>query len=614
MTLLWDYLKQYKKLLAGALLLATVNQFFSLLDPQIFRLLIDNYATKFSEHTQDEFLRGVLLLLGGTISVAMISRIAKNFQDYYVNVITQRLGTQMYAHSVEHSFSLPYAVFEDQRSGEHLQKLQKARTDAQKLITTAVNVIFLSGIGIVFVLIYAFYVHWMIGLMYALIIPIMAVTIIRLTRSIRDAQAVIVREMADLSGSTTETLRNVELVKSLGLENQEITRLNNANEKILGFELKKIKLIRKMSFIQGTLINAIRSGLMLLMLWLIFQGDITLGEFFSLLFYSFFIFNPLSEFGTFGTQLQEAKASMEQLGEALKMKPEEKPRDAVQLEGLKEIEFKNVFFSYSENSKSVILERAERAIGSSSANISRDSIASLQNDGKTVHALNGASLSIKAGETVAFVGPSGSGKTTLVKMIVGLYKPTGGNLTFNGTDVAKVDLEHLRQKVGLVAQETQLFAGTIRENLIFVRPHASDDECLAALRAAAADSLLKRANDGLDTKIGEGGLKLSGGERQRLAIARALLREPELLIFDEATSSLDSITEQAITETIQRVEQDHPDLIRILVAHRLSTIAHADTIYVLEKGSICEHGSHKELLAKKGLYAALWRQQSATGE
>ncbi len=580
MKLILSYLKKHRKMLSGALVLAAINQVFSLLDPQIFRLIIDQYASRASQLTHQDFLKGVGLLLLASIGVALVSRIAKNFQDYYVNVIVQRIGTALYARGVEHAFSLPFQVFEDRRSGEILLKLQKARADNQTLITSLINIGFFSLVGIVFVLVYASMVHWAVGLVYFLLIPIVGVTAFVITRKIKDAQRQIVVQTAELAGSTTETIRNVELVKSLGLEQQEIDRLNVVNEKILELELHKVRLVRMYSFIQGTTINTLRSGLLLLMMWLISQGDITLGQFFSLYIYSFFIFNPLSELGNLATQYQEAMASNQQLEELFSTPPAPKPTDPAEIDEVKMIEFKNLQFSYDVEGKET---------------------------------LKNINLTIKDGETIAFVGPSGSGKSTLVKLLVGLYAPTKGQLLFNGTDSLKVDFDALRKKFGFVSQETQLFAGTIRENLLFVRPQATDEECLKALELAAAKSILDRAGQGLNTKIGEGGVKLSGGERQRLAIARALLRRPEIIVFDEATSSLDSITEQSITETIQDIEKKHSNVMTILIAHRLSTIAHAQTIYVMEKGSIVESGSHDELLKKSGLYAALWRQQIAAG-
>lgn len=579
MRLLWNYLKNYKALLSGALVLATVNQVFSLLDPQIFRILIDRYANRFSELTATEYVQGVLLLLLGIMGVALVSRTAKTFQDYYINVITQRLGAKLYNDSVTHSFSLPYAVFEDQRSGEFLSKLQDARKDSQRLIQQVINIAFLTLVGVIFVLIYAYIVHWQIGLTLTVMIPVLGYITFRLTRKIKEAQKEIIAETQALAGSTTETLRNVELVKSLGLEGQEINRLNNTNDKILKLELKKVRIVRTYSFLQGTLINGFRSALIFLLLWLIFSNEVSLGQFFSLLFYSFFVFGPLAELGNVATTYQEAKASLAKLEEVLEKDKEPIPENAVRLDRINKIKFNNVSFGYQTGNE---------------------------------EAISNLSLEISRGKTVAFVGPSGSGKSTTIKLIVGLYKATTGQIIYNDTPAEEMDFIALRNRIGLVAQETQLFAGTIRENLLFVRPEATDQECIDALKSASADSLLSRSQQGLNTIIGEGGLKLSGGEKQRLAIARALLRSPDILIFDEATSSLDSITEESITDTIKEIEKTHPDLIKILIAHRLSTVIHADTIYVLEKGSLVEQGTHDELLNKNGLYSALWRQQIAS--
>jgi ATP-binding cassette subfamily B protein len=581
MQLLFRYLSLHRRTLVLALVLATVNQVFSLMDPQIFRLIVDQYAMHVDVLPQGEFISGVLVLLLASMGVALASRIAKNFQDYFVNVMTQRIGAGIYGESIAHAFSLPYGVFEDQRSGEILQKLQKARADTQVFVTNAINIAFLSLLGIGLVLVYAAFVHWSIALSFMLMFPIVGGIMVWTSRRIKAAQAKIVKQSAELAGSTTETLRNVELVKSLGLEAQESERLNDVNVKILGLELAKVKTVRLLNFIQGTTINTVRTAIMFLMLWLMSTNAITLGEFFSLLFYSFAIFNPLYEFGQVTTSYQEARASMEQVERLLAVRPEPKPAHAENIGRLTDVAFAKVDFSYAESSEPAVRDITLRA---------------------------------KAGESIAFVGPSGSGKTTLVKLLVGLYRPIAGQVLVNGVPGDRIDYETFRSHIGYVSQETQLFAGTIRENLLFVRPNASDKECLTALGQAAALSIIERGEKGLDTKIGEGGIKISGGERQRLAIARALLRDPELIIFDEATSSLDSLTERAITETIRSIAKSRQNLMSVSVAHRLSTVAHADRIYVLAKGTIVEEGGHKALLARQGLYAALWKEQSAAGD
>jgi ATP-binding cassette subfamily B protein len=195
-----------------------------------------------------------------------------------------------------------------------------------------------------------------------------------------------------------------------------------------------------------------------------------------------------------------------------------------------------------------------------------------------------------------------------VKLLVGLYTPNSGTIFINNVPAAEIRYNDLRRQIGFVTQETQLFFGTIRDNLLFVKQDATDEEMLHALHQASCDNIINRSGKGLDKLLGEGGVKLSGGEKQRVAIARALLRHPRLLIFDEASSALDSLTEEKVTETIREISKQR-DPITILIAHRLATILHADVIYVLEKGKIVESGSHIDLIAKRGLYYAMWRQQ-----
>jgi len=575
MKLLLDYLKNYKSLIFLALLLAAVNQIFSLLDPWIFRKIIDTYVTRYQEYTTEEFFKGAGLLILAAMGVAMVSRIAKNFQDYYVNVITQRLGAKIYSDGLAHSLELPYSVFEDQRSGETLGILQKVRTDSEKLITALINIVFTSLVGVTFVFIYAINIHWSIAVVYISVIPVLGVISSVLSKKIKVVQKAIVSETTALAGSTTESLRNIELVKSLGLSSQEIKRLNNTTDKILKLELKKVKYVRSLSFIQGTLVNLLRNMILLLMLYLIFAGRISVGEFFSLFIYSFFIFGPLQELGNIINIYRETEVSLENFKAILSTPKEKKPANPTVLGRINKLKFDTVSFKHQSSNR---------------------------------NALENISFETEKGQTIAFVGPSGSGKTTLVKLLVGLYRPGTGQVLYNDVSSTNIDLDELREKIGFVTQDTQLFSGSIRENLLFVRPDASDEDCMLVLQKAACQNLLSRADKGLDTIIGEGGVKVSGGEKQRLSIARALLRDPNILVFDEATSSLDSLTEEEITETIRDVSvvSDH---ITILIAHRLSTIMHADKIFVLEKGHIIEAGKHDELLAEKGLYYAMWRQQ-----
>lgn len=575
MNILYSYLKNYYPLVILALVLAAINQSFSMMDPYILGKIIDNYALKFATYTNEQFFKGVGLLLLASMGVAMVSRIAKNFQDYTVNVIVQRLGAKMYTDGIRHSLELPYEEFEDQRSGETLGILQKVRTDVERLLNAFINVLFTSVIGVIFVTIYAFSVSWIVAPVYFSMIPIIAIISSVLSKKIKKIQKVIVGETTALAGSTTESLRNIELVKSLGLSQQEIGRLNNTTIKILGLELKKVRYIRSLSFVQGTIVNFLRTTILGLMMYLIFRQDIQPGQFVSLFIYSFFIFGPLQELGNIINVYREAEVSLGNFKKIMDKEPEPKPIHPVMIERINSLSFDHVSFKH----------------------------ATASND-----ALNDISFKVNLGDTLAFVGPSGSGKTTLVKLLVGLYRPRTGTIYYNKTEGNKINFDDLRSQIGFVTQDSQLFSGTIRENLLFVNPMATDNECIDVLEKAASHSLLKRADKGLDTVIGEGGMKISGGEKQRLSIARSLLRKPTLMVFDEATSSLDSLTEEEITSTVRSISSKRQH-ITVLIAHRLSTIMHADTIFVLEHGQIIESGKHTELLELKGLYYAMWRQQ-----
>ena len=581
MKILIQYIKPFKTLVILAFILAAINQTFSLFDPMIFGKLIDEFAKSplldksGAARSQSQFLTGVSTMLLLLVGTAMVSRIAKAFQDYIVNVIIQKFGAALFTDGLKHSMQLPYQAFEDQRSGETLSILTKARADCEKFISYVINVVFGIVVSVVFVSIYATRLHWSIVPIYIGGASMIAYVTNLLSKKIKVIQKNIVKETTSLAGTTTESLRNIELVKSLGLTTQEINRLNNNTYKILALELKKVKNIRSLSFIQGTMVNALRQVITFTLMWLIFKEILTVGQLISLQFYSFFIFGPLQEIGSIILSYRETEASLNNFDALMKKPIDTPPANPIAIGEIEQLAFKQVGFQHQ------------------TANFK---------------AIDQISFEAKKGETIAFVGPSGAGKSTLVKLLVGLYEPQEGEILMNGVNTAQIDMSALRNQISFVTQDTQLFAGTIKENLAFVAPTATEEDMLLALTKASCANILDKGGNGLATVIGEGGLKLSGGEKQRLSIARALLRHPHLLIFDEATSSLDSLTEESITDTIRDLSKER-EQITIMIAHRLSTIIHATRIYVLEKGKVIESGNHQSLLEEKGLYYAMWRQQ-----
>lgn len=594
MKILLHYLKPLKWLVVLTLLLAAVNISFSLIDPILLGKLVNlagDFKAKPDQFSHSQFfwsyeniLRdskpylqlGVFYILLFSISVAMVSRIAKAFQDYFLNLVIQKFGAKVFTDGLQQALKLPYQEFEDQRSGETLSVLTKVRADVEKFMINFINILFGIIIGVVFVFVYAaIFINWRIPIAYLVGIGVLTFITNKLSKKIKLIQKIIVGETTALAGSTTESLRNIELVKSLGLTNQEVSRLNKNTYKILGLELKKVKSIRSISFIQGTMVNTLRQFILFILMWLIFRHEMDAGQLVTMQIFSFFVFGPLQEIGNILLSYREAEASLNNFDLLMKKAPEMEPTNPKKLGAVEKLSFKEVTFKH----KSAIHK-----------------------------AIDGISFDANIGETIAFVGPSGSGKSTLMKLLVGLYRPEQGNIFYNGLDETEIHFDDLRNQIGFVTQETNLFSGSIKENLLFVNPTASEVDINDALKKAACSNLLERAEKGLDTMIGEGGLKLSGGEKQRISIARALLRMPKILIFDEATSALDSLTEEEITNTIIDISKAK-DQITILIAHRLSTIMHADRIYVLEKGEVVETGNHQQLVDEKGLYYAMWRQQ-----
>ena len=574
--------------------MAGINTGFSLADPILFGKLVNLAADHFSGVdglSNDQFFwtfhkitrkdvpyweLGVFVIIIFSISVAMISRIAKAFQDYFLNVIIQKFGADVFTDGLKKAMKLPYQDFEDQISGETLSILTKVRSDTERFMISFINVLFGVFVGIVFVFVYAaLFIHWLVPVAYLVGIFMLSFITGKLSKKIKVIQKNIVNQTTALAGSTTESLRNIELVKSLGLTTQEVDRLNKNTYKILALELTKVKRIRSISFVQGTLVNTLRQVILFILMWLIFRHQMDAGQLVTMQIFSFFVFGPLQEIGNIILSYREAEASLQNFDRLMKKEPEPEAAHPQQLGEIKELEFLNVAFQHK--------TAAQKAI---------DNI----------------SFKVSIGETIAFVGPSGSGKSTLMKLLVGLYRPQQGKILYNGLDETVIRFDDLRNQIGFVTQDTNLFNGTIKDNLLFVKPGASEADLNEALEKAACTNLMARAEKGLETMIGEGGLKLSGGEKQRLSIARALLRKPRVLLFDEATSALDSLTEEEITNTIRNISELKSQ-VTILIAHRLSTIMHADKIFVLEKGEVEEIGTHEELLDKKGLYFAMWRQQ-----
>jgi ATP-binding cassette subfamily B protein len=575
MHILWTYLRPHRALAALALLLAAISQVLALVDPIIFGRIIDGYAIGHPGMSDEERVAGVLWLLALAVVVAVLSRLAKALQEYVARLVVQRVGTQIFNDGLRQVLRLKFQEFEDLRSGETLSLLQKVRADCERFINTFINTVFAALVGMGFLCWYAITTHWLLVPVFLVGVLVMGGLTGLLSREIKTQQRSIVRETNRNSGFIAESLRNIELIKSLGLTFTEIRRLQAQTLQVFALEMRKVKRIRLLSFLQGTTLSLLKLGILFALLWLIFRDVLSTGELIAMQFISVAIFAPLQDLGNVIVAWREVEASLLNFEVLMKQPVEQRPESPQDIGALTHLRFSGVSFRHK---------------------------------GAPDNALEDISFSAGLGDTIAFVGPSGSGKSTLVKLLVGLYTPASGEVFYNDISTRDLRYNEARRQIGFVTQETYLFAGTIRDNMQFVKADATDAEIVAAMEQASCAYLLDKSPEGLDTQIGERGMKLSGGEKQRLSIARALIRQPRLLIFDEATSALDSITEEQITDTVRRVSA-RSSQITLLIAHRLSTIMHANTIVVLEKGRIVESGDHAALLERKGLYYAMWRQQ-----
>lgn len=569
-------LRQHSRLVAASMFFSAVGVTLSLIDPIIVRILIDRYAKESGRPDDVEFFLGLAGLLALAVFAATLSRLCKNRQETLVVRAAQQVGAELYADGIERVLAMPFSAFESANGGDLLARIARARQDVERLITTSINTVFVAVLAIAIAMAYAFWVHWMIGTF--MLISVLAVSSAgtHVSRKIRSMHYDVVKETSSLTGAATESLRNVELVKSLGLEHQEIARLRAGTFRLIAIEMRKLGYLHRMTLMKGTVTSLSRAIGLGLLLTLIVAGELSIGEVVSLLLFAFYVFGPLQELGRVLGIYREAEASLRIYAEMAEAPAMPHSTNLSRPETLSSLEFDTVGFRYPRSESD---------------------------------ALHRLSFRAERGRMIGLVGPSGSGKSTLVKLLTGLYAPQSGRICYGGIDSAAVDMAFIRSRIGLVTQETMLYSGSILENLRFSNPSASEQACLEALRDAQCIELVERSADGLHTQIGEHGLKLSGGERQRIAIARALVRRPEILIFDEATSSLDSLTEGMISRTIHEIAASR-SLISIVIAHRLATVAAASRIYVIDRGEVKQEGRHETLLAEKGLYRSMWTQQT----
>jgi len=570
---LLGYFRPYQVLLILAVVCIVFTTLTTLAIPWIVgRNLIDSVILG------EKSIKLLSLIALSIVILAVLKGLFSYGQNYLMALVGFRVITDVRNQTYEHLQSLSLNFYRRKRTGEIVSRVINDVDQLQNaLINTAVsfvaNCLMLIGIlGLIF------YIHWRLSLFALAVGPLLIFTANKFGLWIRGFSSSIQAKIANISSILQETIGGIEIIKSFGMEKREIKRFKDETMRTLQLSIKRTRLIAALTPVMEMLTLVGLTGI----LWYggreVVRGVLTTGELITFLGYIAMAIYPLTQISQAFGVYQQGLASAERIFEVLDIQPEIK-----EIPGAGEIprvkgyvRFKDVYFGYNE--KELVLE--------------------------------GINLEVRPGERIALVGPSGAGKTSLVSLIPRFYDPLSGAITIDGHNIKKIKLASLRKQISIVGQEAILFNGSIRDNIAYGKAEASDEEIIMAAKKANAHDFIMEQPSGYETQVGERGLKLSGGERQRIAIARAILKDPPILIFDEATSAVDAQAELLIQQAVERLMHDRST---ITIAHRLSTIQNADEIVVLNERKIEEVGSHQDLLSRGGVYARLYKHQFRSG-
>ena len=595
------YWQKEKGKIALIFVFVILSQSLSLLEPFFFATIVSKYlGAPQSFPSQAIFFKSLTLIVVAWVAVAFGGRTFKNLQSYFVGTVADRIGIGVLENAYNHVLALPMAFHSQEKAGEVFRKLSKARDDITALFQVMFDKIFQNAFSIVVVFGIVFWKSWRMGVALFGFIPVFFLVTWIFTKRIKKTQIEINKINENLFGSSFEAVSHIELVKAFSSEKQEEAHLRHDNAMQHVRLKKKTVSYQMLAFAQGTVVNLAR----VVLLWwgavLCFRGELSFANAILFNFYSFAVYQPLYDLGDIYSKYGEGIAAVDRLQSVLdepitiKNLP-----NATRVEKLRgRVEFKNVSFNYG-----AIVGAALARPSSATGGQGRP----LQPTDEPRPILNNISFLVEPGKKLALVGQTGSGKSTVIKLLLRFYEPTAGEILLDGKPIRDYDIESLHKRIGLVLQDNVLFNTTIAQNISYGTFDSTDEQIADAAQRASLQPFLAKLSAGLMTKVGERGLMVSGGEKQRVAIARSIIKRPDILIFDEATSALDSHTEEEIRKSILEVSKG---VTTITVAHRFATVIDSDEIVLLVNGEIKERGTHQELLEIKGDYSRIYNLQT----
>ncbi len=563
-----SYYKPHMRLFIIDMLAALVVALCNLVYPNLAKNIINDYATR---TTYDALLLGSLVLL----LVYVVKCVCNYIVGYHGHVVGVRMQADMRRDLFVKYESLPFSYFDDHKTGDLLSRLTNDLMDVSELAHHGPENIFLALLMLIGAFVMLVSINLTLTLIMFAVVPFIALFAVISRRAMSAAMRNSRKQMGEINVALENSITGVRETKAYVAEAGEVCKFDRVNGLFRRYRSDAMRSLGSfhavMTFLEDVLYLIVIAIGGLFLMW----GEIDAGEYAAFILYVGMFLNPIQRFVTLFEQLQEGVAGYSRFYEIMTTEGEVDEGEVV-LEDIRgDIIFDDVTFAYP----------SDEGVD-------------------TRPVINGLSLSIRAGETLALVGPSGGGKSTLCNLIPRFYNIDGGKITLDGVDVRDITLASLRSNIGIVSQNVFLFDGTIRENIAYARPNATDEEIRDAARRANIHEFIETLDMGYDTEVGERGIKLSGGQRQRIAIARVFLKNPKLLILDEATSALDNITEMQIQASLEELSSGRTV---IVVAHRLSTVKGADNIVVLDKDGIKEMGTHDELVSRGGSYAELYR-------